>query len=133
MIYKGFNERELNKITTILEKNGVQYTVSVPDTSMDFINDPTKRVDHRFMDNLLQIEIETPEFDKINASDIQKLFDLRIYREEENPFTEEELANINPDEKPVKKPDPDARMKQVASLLAIAVMAALYLLKKKII
>lgn len=133
MIYRGFNERELERITEILERNQVKYSVGVPEDSMDYINDPTKRVDHRFMDNLLQIEIPQEEFDKINAADLQKLFDLRVYKHEESPFSEEELAGLSTDEKPEKKADPEARMKQVASILAIAVMAALYLLKKKII
>ena len=87
MIYRGFNEVELKKITEILNRNGVQFTVGVPESSLDYINDPTKRVDHRFMDNLLQIEIETSEFDKIPEKDLSKLFDLRVYREEESPFT----------------------------------------------
>lgn len=133
MQYRGFNERELNKITAILEKNGVQYTVSVPDDSMDFINDPTKRVNHKFMDSLLQIEIPQEEFDKINPADLQKLFDLRIYKHEEPPFTEEELANIDPNAKPVIKPEPHARMKQVMTIVIMVGMTILYLMKKKII
>lgn len=133
MQYKGFNERELNKITTILERNNVTYSVSVPEDSMDYINDPTKRVDHRFMDNLLQIEIPQEEFDKINATDLQKLFDLRIYKHEESPFTEEELANLDTTAKADKTPDPHARMKQIMTIVIMTAMTILYLMKKKII
>lgn len=130
MIYRGFNEIELKRITEILERNGVQYSVSVPEASMDYINDPTKRVDHRFMDSLLQIEIEKEEFDKINERDLSKLFDLRIYKEEESPFTEEELGEMESDKNPVITKDEHARMKQVASLLAIGVMTLLFLWKR---
>lgn len=93
MIYRGFNQREVAKISEILDRNGVQYTTGVPDEAMEHINDKSKRVNHKFMDNVLQFEIEATEFDKISPKDIQALFDLRIYREEESPFTEEELNN----------------------------------------
>ena len=134
MIYRGFNERELNRITEILERNGVQYSVSVPEDSLNVINDSTKRVNHKFMDNLLAIEIEKDEFSKFNEKDTALLIDLRIYKEEEPPFTEEELASL--DKEPgqyqlPKKPDEHARMKQVAAILAVTVMSVLYLMKKK--
>lgn len=135
MLYRGFNEQELKKITDILERNQVAYTVSVPETSMDFINDPTKRVDHRFMDNLLQIEISSEEFDKISPRDIQKLFDLRIYKEEESPFSAEELENLETESsKPaVNKPNEHARSNQLAAILAILVVTLFFLWKNKII
>lgn len=131
MIYRGFNEVELKKITEILNRNGVQFTVGVPESSLDYINDPTKRVDHRFMDNLLQIEIETSEFDKISEKDLSKLFDLRVYREEESPFTEEELANLEKDaDKPLpKKPNEHAKMNQAAALLAVGLVTLFFLWK----
>lgn len=135
MIYRGFNERELTRITDILERNGVHYTVSVPEDSLNVINDSSKRVNHKFMDNLLAIEIEKDEFSKINEKDTDLLIDLRIYQEEEPPFTEEELASL--DKEPGQyqlphKPDEHARMKQVAAILAVTVMSVLYLMKRKV-
>jgi hypothetical protein len=120
MKYRGFNQRELNRITEILEKHSVVFEVSVPDESLEYINDKTKRVNHRFMDNLLQIEIDKAEFDKIPANDIAKLFDLRVYKEEESPFTDEELNSIPEEVKPsAPKPDKHAGMNQWAAILAI--------------
>lgn len=131
MKYRGFNEVELKKITTILEKHHVSFEVSVPDESLEYINDKSKRVNHRFMDNLLQIEIQKEEFDKISANDLAKLFDLRVYKEEESPFTEEELAQLSVEaEKPVApKPDINAKMNHWAALLAIS-MVLLFVLWK---
>jgi hypothetical protein len=133
MIYRGFNEVELGKIIDILDKYEVNYNVSVPESSINFINDKSKRVDHRFMDNLLQIEIEKVEFEKIKSpSDINKLFDLRIYVEESSPFTEDELNEINSDEKSleVKTPDKHAKLNQMAAILAVSIMTILFLMKK---
>lgn len=121
MIYRGFNQNELKRITDILDRCQVQYHVSVPDASLEHINDPSKRVDHRFMDSLLQIEIDKSEFDKIPEKDIQKLFDLRIYKEEESPFTEEDFSQMEDPHSPApeKKKDPNAKMNQIAAILAI--------------
>jgi hypothetical protein len=134
MIYRGFNQNELKKITDILERNGVHFDVSVPTESMDYINDKSKRVDHRFMDNLLQIEIEKDEFEKIAKPDLSKLFDLRIYPEEDSPFTDEEVEGMsaNPDEPAARKPDKHANLNQAAAILAVALMGALYLWKSGI-
>lgn len=137
MIYRGFNQVELKKISEILDRNNVQYHISLPDEAVEYINDTSKRVNHRFMDNAMQIEIEKEEFDKItNVNDIQKLFDLRIYKEEESPFTEEELASLGSETeaKPVvKKKDENARMNQVAAILAVALVTLFFLWKHKII
>ena len=138
MQYRGFNQLELNKISEILDRNGVKYEISLPDEAKEFINDTSKRVNHRFMDNAMQIEIDKAEFDKISVKDIQKLFDLRIYREEESPFTEEELANlgtetdINTTPSPKKK-DENARMNQIAAILAVVLVTLFFLWKHKII
>lgn len=135
MIYRGFNERELKRITDILERNNVEFHVSVPTESLDHMNDPTKRIDHRFVDNLLQIEIETSEFDKISEKDIARLFDLRIYKEEESPFSEDELASLdtsNPTA-PVKKADPNAKINQVAAISAVILVTLFFLWRHKII
>ena len=130
MKYRGFNQRELNKITEILERHSVVYEVSVPDESLEYINDKTKRVNHRFMDNLLQIEIDKAEFDKIPSNDIAKLFDLRVYKEEESPFTEEELNSI-PEVLTPEAPNPDknAKMNQMAAILAVGSMVLFVLWK----
>lgn len=136
MIYRGFNQVELNKISEILDRNGVQYHISLPDDAVEFMNDTSKRVNHRFMDNAMQIEIEKEEFDKINAKDIQKLFDLRIYKEEESSFTEEELANLGSETEIktyVKKKDENARANQLAAILAVALVTLFFLWKHKII
>lgn len=131
MKYRGFNEVELNKITEILERHQVAFEISVPDESLEYINDKTKRVNHRFMDNLMQIEIHKEEFDKIPANDLSKLFDLRVYKEEESPFTEEELAGLGDETpKPVApKPDKNAKMNQVAAILAVGSMVLFVLWK----
>lgn len=131
MKYRGFNEVELKKITEILERHQVVFEISVPDESLEYINDKSKRVNHRFMDNLLQIEIQKEEFDKIPEKDLGKLFDLRIYKEEESPFTEEELATISAEiEKPVSpKADKNAKMNQWAAVLAVSAMALFMLWK----
>lgn len=138
MIYRGFNKLEIKRISEILDRNGVVYMAGLPEEALEHMNDKTKRVDHRFMDNALQIVIEKEEFDKISAKDIQTLFDLRIYKEEDSPFTEEELANLgnetevnlapNP-----KKKDENAKMNQVAAILAIVVVTLFFLWKHKII
>lgn len=130
MKYRGFNQRELNKITEILEKHSVVFDVSVPDDSLEYINDKTKRVNHRFMDNLLQIEIDKAEFDKIPANDIAKLFDLRVYKEEDSPFTEEELSSMPTEEvKPTPNPDKNVKMNQWAAILAVGSMVLFVLWK----
>lgn len=136
MLYRGFNQLELKKISEILDRNGVKYEISLPEEAVEYMNDKTKRVNHRFMDNAMQIEIDKNEFDKINAKDIAILFDLRIYKEEESPFTEEELANLGKEEDPktvVKKPNEHAKMNQVAAILAIAAVTLFFLWKHKII
>ena len=130
MLYRGFNEKELKRITEILEKHGVTYDISVPDASLEYINDKSKRVDHRFMDNLLQIEIDKAEFDKIPEKDLAKLFDLRVYKEEESPFTEEELAALPTEVKPEPpKADKNAKMNQWAAILAVGSMVLFVLWK----
>lgn len=131
MIYRGFNQVELNKITEILERNQVQFNVSIPQESMEYIEDKSKRVNHRFMDNLLQIEIEREEFQKVSQSDLAKLFDLRIYPEEESPFTEEELAELaDPAKEPAtKKVEPHAKTNQAAAIMAVVVVSLFFLWK----
>lgn len=135
MIYKGFNDREVAKITEILERNGVQFTFGVPNEALDHINDKTKRVNHKFMDNIMQFEIESSEFDKISPQDTQKLFDLRIYREEESPFTEEELANAGTETDHITPSKPTKEQKAMnkwASALVIIGVAVYAVLKMKI-
>ena len=135
MIYRGFNDREVSKITEILERNGVQFTVGVPNEAMDHINDTTKRVNHKFMDSIMQFEIESSEFDKISPQDISKLLDLRIYREEESPFTEEELANAGTDTDHIKASQPTKEQKAMnkwASVLMIVGVAIYAVIKMKI-
>ncbi len=130
MKYRGFNQRELNRITEILERHSVVFEVSVPDESLEYINDKSKRVNHRFMDNLLQIEIDKAEFDKIPANDIAKLFDLRVYKEEESPFTEEELNSVPEEVKPaVPRPEKNSKINQLAAILAIGSMVLFFLWK----
>lgn len=137
MLYRGFNQLELKRISEILERNGVKYHISLPEEALEYINDKSKRVNHRFMDNAMQIEIEKEEFDKINAKDIQTLFDLRIYKEEDSPFTEEELASLGSETdinlNQPKKKDENARMNQVAAILAVALVTLFFLWKHKII
>ncbi len=129
MIYRGFNKVELKKITDILDRHNVKYQTSVPDTALDYINDPTKRVNHKFMDSLLQIEIEADEFAKISQTDLSKLFDLRIYKEEESPFSEEELSSIGTESASVKAAPSDdkSRINQIAAILAIGVVSLFFL------
>lgn len=130
MIYRGFNQVELKKITEILDRHGVQYQVGVPDEAMEFINDKTKRVNHRFMESVVQIEIESSEFDKIPENDQSKLLDLRIYREMESPFTEEELAGIVPDAPVKPKVNPEhTAMNKWATILAVTIVGLFFLLK----
>jgi hypothetical protein len=136
MQYCGFNKLELKKISEILDRNSVKYEISLPEEAKEYINDTSKRVNHRFMDNAMQIEIDKDEFDKISTKDIQILFDLRIYKEEESPFTEEELANLGSEtevQPVVKKKDENARMNQVAAILAVALVTLFFLWKNKII
>lgn len=132
MIYRGFNETELNRIREILERNSVHFTVSVPTTSIEYMNDTTKRVNHKFIDSLLQIEIAKEEFDRINSRDIQLLFDLRIYKEEDSPFTEEEMAMMvtDPDAPLPLKKNENMRINQIAAILAVLMMGFLFLRKK---
>jgi hypothetical protein len=136
MQYRGFNKLELKKISEILDRNGVKYEISLPEEAKEYINDTSKRVNHRFMDNAMQIEIDKEEFDKISAKDTQILFDLRIYKEEESPFSDEELANLGSEtevQPVVKKKDENARMNQIAAILAVALVTLFFLWKNKII
>lgn len=137
MIYRGFNKLEIKKISEILDRNGVVYQAGLPEQALEYMNDKTKRVDHRFMDNALQVVIEKEEFDKINPKDLQTLFDLRIYKEEDSPFTEEELANMG-SETEVKVSSPKQseehkRMNQIAAILAVILVTLFFLWKNKII
>ncbi len=132
MIYRGFNKDEMKRITAILERNRVAFAVTIPDASMEFINDPTKRVNHKFLDSLLQIEIEKDEFDKISSADLEALFNLRVYKEEEPPFSQEELSSL--EENPQSAPDPKiseyARLNQIAAILALIIIGFMFLKKK---
>lgn len=138
MIYRGFNKLEIEKISKILDRNGVVYQTGLPEEALEYMNDKSKRVDHRFMDNALQVVIEKEEFDKINAKDLQTLFDLRIYKEEDSPFTEEELANlgsetdVNLAKAPTQTPE-QKRMNQIAAILAVVLVTLFFLWKNKII
>ena len=129
MIYRGFNQNELNKITAILDRYEVQYHISVPDDAMEVINDKTKRVNHRFMESAVQIEIESNEFDKISEADTAKLLDLRIYREMESPFTEDDFKETS--ETPVKpKTNPEqVAMNKWAGILAVGAVTVFFLWK----
>lgn len=138
MIYRGFNKIEIKKISEILDRNGVVYQTGLPEEALEFMNDKSKRVDHRFMDNALQVVIEKEEFDKINAKDLQTLFDLRIYKEEDSPFTEEELANLGSETdvdlaKAPKQTKEQQRMNQIAAILAVVLVTLFFLWKNKII
>ena len=135
MIYHGFNETELNRIREILERNSVHFTVSVPTTSIEYMNDSTKRVNHKFIDSLLQIEIAKEEFDRISPRDIQLLFHLRIYKEEDSPFTEEEMAMMvtDPDAPLPIKQNENMRINQIAAILAVLIMGFLFLRKKGLV
>lgn len=138
MIYRGFNKLEIEKISKILDRNGVVYQTGLPEEALEFMNDKSKRVDHRFMDNALQVVIEKEEFDKINAKDLQTLFDLRIYKEEDSPFTEEELANLGSEtdidlSKAPKQSKEHQRMNQIAAILAVVLVTLFFLWKNKII
>lgn len=131
MIYRGFNEIELKRIKDILDRNNVEFTVSVPQDAVEYIEDKSKRVNHKFMDSLLQIEIQNEEFEKISKPDLAKLFDLRIYPEEESPFTEEDFATMITDpQKPVApKPDSNAKSNQLAAILAVTTVTIFFLWK----
>lgn len=131
MLYRGFNQNELKKITDVLDRYSVSYHVSVPQESLEYIDDKTKRVDHRFMDNLLQIEIEKEEFSRLPQTEIQKLFDLRIYPEEESPFTEDELSLLGTEAMKADeaRPDKNVRLNQIAAILAVVVVGSFFLWK----
>lgn len=132
MLYRGFNQNELKKITDVLDRYSVSYHVSVPQESLEYIDDKTKRVDHRFMDNLLQIEIEKEEFSKLPQTEIQKLFDLRIYPEEESPFTEDELSLLGTEAMKADeaRPDKNVRLNQIAAILAVVVVGSFFSLEE---
>lgn len=124
MIYTGFTDNELKKIIEILDRHQVVYELMVPEA--DNLRKPT-----RGLEQAVHIEIHKEEFDKIPANDIQKLFDLRIYKEEESPFTEEELTNYKPKEI-VKTVDPDAKFKTTTTIIAIVAVVLLALWRKGI-
>jgi hypothetical protein len=132
MIYRGFNKNEMSRITAILNRSRVAFSVTIPDASLEFIHDPTKRVSHKFLDNLLQIEIDKGEFDKINPADLKALYDLRIYKEEKPPFTDEELSSLDEQAEMISesKNSDYARMNQVASLLALLITGFMFLKKQ---
>jgi hypothetical protein len=99
------------------------------------MNDSTKRVNHKFIDSLLQIEIAKEEFDRISPRDIQLLFHLRIYKEEDSPFTEEEMAMMvtDPDAPLPIKQNENMRINQIAAILAVLIMGFLFLRKKGLV
>lgn len=123
MIYTGFSDSEIKKIVEILDRNKVNYEIMVADP--EAARKPT-----RAMENLVHIKIEQEEFDKISVNDTHKLFDLRVYREEESPFTEEELASPAEPKPYVKTVDPDAKFKTVTTILAVVGVILLALWRK---
>jgi hypothetical protein len=124
MLYKGFNKLEVERITTILDRHQVAYTVGVPEDLGDGKRIPRDSA-------VYQIDLADEELRKIPPADVTKLADMRIIGEMESPFTDEELQNL---EKYVPKKNPKAaehaKIQQWATILAVGSMVLLYLYKK---
>ncbi len=118
MLYSGYSQGEIKRITDILEKHGATYELSAPEPDVKVPRD----------NSIMRIFIANEELAKVPAPDLHTLHDLRIFGELESPFTEEDFMEKPPSPTAVKKKAEMTKMNQVAALLAIGlvVMGLLY-------
>jgi hypothetical protein len=127
MIYQGFSQVEVDRISNILKLHNAEFSVSIPESLIEKAGAKLPRDSAVF-----QIELSDEELNKIPEKDRMKLNDLRIHGEMESPFTDEELATYtDPTYKtPVKPSAPQSKMNQWATILAVGVMLAFFIYKK---
>lgn len=120
MIYQGFSQSEINKITAILDKHEAHYELSAG------LGEDGKKIPRDSA--VLQIEISEEELGKVSEQDRLKLNDLRIHGEMPNPFEDEEIMNAAPIQRPVA-PGP-SKANQVIVIVGVVLMISVFLLKK---
>jgi hypothetical protein len=126
MIYTGFEEHELKKLTALLDKLGLAYAAAPISSSAPGAAAPQR---HTF--DLYQVEIDDDAFRGLAAADLAVLERFRIFPPFPSPFTEEELARYAAEpHRPAGEPHP--RLKQAAKVLAFLVVGLLYLYKRKL-
>lgn len=127
MIYQGFSQVEVDRISAILNQHKAVFVVSIPEAIVERAGAKLPRDSAVF-----QIDLSDEELNKLPASAKSKLFDLRIHGEMESPFTEEELAKYTDPSytSPVKPTAPQSKMNQWATILAVGVMMAFFIYKK---
>lgn len=120
MLYQGFSQSEMNKITAILDRNNAQYDLTAG------VGEDGKKIPRD--SSVLQIEISEEELAKVSEADRLKLNDLRIHGEMPNPFDDEDIMN----EGPINRPAPHApsKLNQTMVIGGVVLMIATYLLKK---
>ena len=120
MIYQGFSQSEINKITAILDKHEAHYELSAG------LGEDGKKIPRDSA--VLQIEISEEELGKVSEQDRLKLNDLRIHGEMPNPFEDEEIMNAPPIQRPVA-PGP-SKANQAIVIVGVVLMISVFLLKK---
>jgi hypothetical protein len=121
MLYQGFNQSEMNRITAILEKHGAQYDLSAG------LGEDGKKIPRD--SSVLQIEISNEELEKVSPEDRRRLEDLRIHGEMESPFDEEHFTNPEPVKKAPVAAGP-TKISQYLVILGMVLMVGMYLYKK---
>lgn len=120
MLYQGFTQSEINKITAILDKHEAHYELSAG------LGEDGKKVPRDSA--VLQIEISEEELGKVSEQDRLKLNDLRIHGEMPNPFEDEEIMNAAPIQRPAA-PGP-SKANQAIVIVGVILMISVFLLKK---
>lgn len=139
MIYTNLNETEIEKITAILNQCQVQYQVSENEYALKALTEgdtygQAKKSGRRGLP-IMQIEIEAHEFQKIPRHLKDRLHGLGVFEDIENPFSEEEMAELSkPKEEKVMEiadESPAEKFKQLFVILGIIAAGILYLVSKE--
>lgn len=139
MLYRGFNKAEMDRITKILDHHQVHYELSSDFEEVAKVDNAVKQeVNMRQLarrdSSFYQIKIEKEEFKKLSPHALQSLYDLRIYEEQDSPFTEEELSKLGePSDKHLeaksRKPHKYEKIWSAVTLIAMCIAAYFYLQK----
>lgn len=124
MRYNGYSKIEVDRVSVVLAKYQLVFTVGIPEDLGDGKKIPRDSA-------VFFIDLEDSELNKVSEADRLKLADLRIHGEVESPFTEEELQNLeNYVPKVSPKTQEQSKMNQWATILAVGSILALFLYKK---
>ncbi len=138
MIYTNLNETEIEKIVVILNQCKVQYKVSENEYVLKALQEgdtykQAQKMGRRGLP-IMQIEIDPSEWTKIPQNLKGRLHGLGVFEEIENPFSDEEMAQIGSHKTEDKKEeveDPKEKMKQLVIILGIMAIGLLYLIAKE--